>query len=151
MAILCVSNAGNSGFFLQSSGGPDSSFTPGTHSPSYVVERKSTNAWVVENTGANLPLWFRLDPGQIVEFRAQLRADGQVRRLVIPFKYGSSRLPGYDRGKARTVMIPLRKRPSGLDGIRQLWLNLLAWLGLDTGTKLRSPEFVVNPTTRDES
>ena len=43
MAILCVSNAGNSGFFLQSGGGPDSSFAPGTHSPSYEVERKGTN------------------------------------------------------------------------------------------------------------
>ena len=146
MALLCVSNAGNASFFLQSSGHPDSSFAPGTHSPSYVVERKSTNTWVVETSAASLPLWFRLDAGETVEFRAPLPADGQVRRFVIPFK--CSHLPGNGRAKARTMAIPLKKRPSRLDNIEQTWLKLLAWLGLDPKPKLRSPEFVINPKTR---
>lgn len=145
MAILCVSNGGDCSFLLQNSGGPDPTFSPGSLSPSYVVERKSTNVWISERSSNALPLWYPVAPGQAVEFRVSLPADGQVRRVVVPFKYAPKNLPSARRGHQQAVTVPPRKRRSPFDGVQQIWMKLLTRLGLNSVPKLRSPELVANP------
>ena len=145
MAIFCVSNTSAHDLLLQSGGGSDASFTPGSFSPAYVVERNATNVWISESSSRTLPVWHHLGPGGAVEFRVSLPADGQVRRVVVPFKYAPRHLSASSRTNRQAVVIPPKRRPSRLDGIQQTWVKILAWLRLDPGPRLRSPELVANP------